>query len=123
VKDQNEKGSSAADAANGFYAAIADEGLAKAYEKYASEDLRAYREDKQPFLGRKGIVSFIKGEKATFALPKRSSFFGSADIAYNTNTYTKTVDGKVVEKGNTMQIWKLIAGRWRIVLDIFKPVA
>jgi len=123
VKDQNEKGSSAADAANGFYSAIADEGLAKAYEKYGAEDMRAYREDKQPLLGRKNIVSLVKGEKASFALPKRSSFFGSADIAYNTNMYTKTVDGKVVEKGNTMQIWKLIGGRWRIVLDIFKPVS
>jgi len=122
ARDLNEKGSSAADSANGFYAAIANSGLAKAYEMYASEDVRAYREDKQPFLGRKSITSYVKGEKATYALAKRSSFFGSADIAYNTNTYTKTVDGKVVEKGNTMQIWKLIGGRWRIVLDIFKPV-
>ena len=55
-------------------------------------------------------------------MPKRSSFFGATDLAYNTNTYTKMVDGKAVETGNVMQIWKLVNGRWRIVLDIFKPV-
>ena len=35
---------------------------------------------------------------------------------------TQTKEDKSVEKGNYMQIWKFIDGRWQIVLDIFKPV-
>lgn len=122
AKDPNEKNSSAADSANGFYTTMTTRGIGKAYAAYAVDDMRAFREDKAPFIGKKSLMSMLKKEKATYSLAKRSSFFGSADIAYNTNTYTKTVGGKLVEKGNTMQIWKLIAGRWRIVLDIFKPV-
>ncbi|CAN5584675.1 hypothetical protein BH10ACI2_BH10ACI2_24860 [soil metagenome] len=123
IKDTNEKNSSASDNANGFYSTMTEKGIGKAYEDFATDDLRAYREDKAPILGKKGLISLLKSEKATFAFAKRSVFFGSADLAYNTNTYTKSVGGKVVEKGNTMQIWKLIGGKWKIVLDIFKPVA
>lgn len=122
AKDLNEKNSSAGDNANGFYTTMTEQGIAKAYETYAVDDLRSFREDKAPILGKKQLMSLMKSEKATYSIPKRSSFFGSADLAYTTNTYTKAVDGKIVEKGNTMQIWKLIKGRWRIVLDIFKPV-
>ena len=121
-KDPNEKNSSAGDNANGFYATMTEQGIAKAYEAYAVDDVRSFREDKAPILGKKQLISLMKSEKATFSIPKLSSFFGSADLAYSVNTYTKSVDGKIVEKGNTMQIWKLVKGRWRIVLDIFKPV-
>ena len=120
--DLNEKNSSAGDFANGFYAKLAAEGPAKAYKAYAVDDVRVFRQGKFPIIGSKAVAETLKGDKGTYTLAKRSSFFGSADIAYNLNTYTKTVDGKVVEKGNTMQIWKLINGKWRIVLDIFKPV-
>ena len=121
-KDLNEKNSSAADNAGGFFMAITENGLAKAYEMYAVDEVRAFRDDMPPVIGKKALVSLMKSEKATYSVPKRSAFFGSADLAYNTNTYTKTVAGKTVERGNLMQIWKLINGRWRIVLDIFKPV-
>lgn len=122
TKDLNEKNSSAGDNANGFYTTMTEQGIAKAYAAYAVDDLRSFREDKAPILGKKQLISLMKSEKGTFSIPKLSSFFGSADLAYSVNTYTKSVDGRIVEKGNTMQIWKLVKGRWRIVLDIFKPV-
>ncbi|MEQ1603619.1 MAG: hypothetical protein ABL999_02000 [Pyrinomonadaceae bacterium] len=121
-KDLNEKNSSAGDNANGFFTAMTEKGIGKAYEMYAVDDVRAFREEMAPIIGKKALISLVKGEKTTYSIAKRSSFFGSADLAYNTNTYTKTADGKIVERGNLMQIWKLVNGRWRIVLDIFKPV-
>jgi ketosteroid isomerase-like protein len=120
--DLNLKNSSAADSANGFYTMMASGGPVKAYKAYAIDDVRAFREEKQPFIGKKALLSALKDDKATYALAKRSTFFGSADIAYNLNTYTRSLKGKIVEKGNTLQIWKLVNGRWRIVLDVLKPV-
>lgn len=120
--DLNERNSSAADAANGFYAIMAANGPAKAFKAYALDDIRVFREEKMPMIGKKALLASYKGDKAEYSMAKRSSFFESADLAYNLNTYTKNIDGKLVEKGNTMQIWKLIGGKWRIVLDIFKPV-
>lgn len=122
TKDLNEKGSSAADSSAGFYAAVAAQGPVKAYRAYASDELRAYREGKLPLVGKANVIAALKKDEGTIAFAKRSVFFGSADLAYNTNTYTRTVAGKVVEKGNTVQIWKLTRGKWQIVLDVFKPV-
>jgi ketosteroid isomerase-like protein len=123
TKDPNERNTSAADSASGFYSTMAEHGIRKAYETFAVDDLRAFRENANPFVGKKMFLSSLKKEKAVWSFSKKSTFFGSADIAYSTNTYTKTIDGKITEKGNVVQIWKLIRGKWRIVLDIFKPVA
>jgi len=120
--DKNERNSSAADAANGFYAMMVADGAGKAYKAYATDDVRAFREDKMPMIGKKALLTLFKDDKAKYSVAKRTVFFQSADLAYNLNTYTRTLDGKAVEKGNTIQIWKLIDGKWRIVLDIFKPV-
>ena len=121
-RDINSDRRSAADSANAFYAAIFSDGLAKAYENFATDDVRGFREGMMPIIGKKGVVSQVMNEKGKYDLAKRSTFFETADLAYNTNTYLKFVDGNVVEKGNTLQIWKLIDKKWRLVLDVFKPV-
>ena len=73
-------------------------------------------------VGRDKLLSFIRNSKTRTTLTKRTVFFGSADLAYVTNSYSQVKQDKSVEKGNFMQIWKFIDGRWQIVLDIFKPV-
>jgi len=118
----NEKNSSAADTANSFFEITAQRGLAKAYDAFAAANLRSYREGSLPMLSKKKLVSYLKQQSASTTLAKRTVFFGSADIAYVTNTYTQTKKDNSVEKGNYLQIWKLVDGRWQIVLDIFKPV-
>lgn len=122
AKDPNTKNSSAADSANGFFEAIVNDNAKKAYDHYAADDIRLYRESKFPFIGKKAAMSAVSSEKGQLILSRRSSFFGSDDLSYTVSTYLRKVDGKVTEKGNFLQIWKLKGGRWRIVLDIFKPV-
>jgi len=111
-----------ADAAIEFYKLAAAKGVARAYEKFADENIRSYREDRFPILGKKSVIKMLKSDKAEYSFAKRSSTFSSEDISYNLNNYTKTIDGKVVEKGTFLQIWKFYGGKWHIVLDIFKPV-
>ncbi|HMJ09077.1 MAG TPA: hypothetical protein VK468_08730 [Pyrinomonadaceae bacterium] len=118
----NEKNSSAADTANRFFEIAAQSGTAKAYQTYAAGQVRSFREGAFPMIGKDKLVSFIRKAKAKTVMAKRTVFFGSADIAYVTNTYTQTKPDNTVEHGNFMQIWKLIDGRWQIVLDIFKPI-
>jgi hypothetical protein len=121
-QDPNTKNLSAADVANGFLDIATNQTLKKAYEAYASSDIRMYREDKLPFLGKKAAVKQAGSEKGELTLARKSSFFGAADLSYATSTYKRTLNGKIVEKGNYMQIWKLKNDKWMIVLDIFKPV-
>jgi ketosteroid isomerase-like protein len=116
------KSGSAIDFANMFFKTAIDSGLARAYKAYASDSIRAYREDKLPILGKKAFLSAIKDDRAQYGFAKRSAVFEGGDIAYVTDSYTKSTGGKVIEKGNFLQIWKSAAGRWQIVLEIFKPV-
>ena len=122
VKDPNLKNSSPADVSNGFLQTAGQDGLAKAYGLFAADDIRMYREGKMPILGKKAALAAMRGDRTTVAFAKRSTFFGSADISYNLGTYTISRGNKVVEKGNSMQVWKLLHGKWQIVLDILKPV-
>jgi len=47
------------------------------------------------------------------------SFYGTDDIAYASNVYMLVQDGKTVETGNFVQIWKNRGGKWLIVMDVF----
>lgn len=122
LKDTNDKKLSAADTASSFYGLLKRDGAKEAYKAHASDEIRLYREGKFPFIGRRDALKAVGQEKSKLAMSRRASFFGSADLSYVVSTYSRTDGGKVVEKGNYMQIWKLEKGAWRIVLDIFKPV-
>ncbi len=122
TSDANERNSSAVETANGFFDFAAKKGLAKAYEVFAAPEIRMYREGKFPIIGKNAAIAAIKNQSGTVTPAKRSTLLGSANIAYTNNTYTVARDGKVTEKGNFLQIWKLRAGKWQIVLDIFKAL-
>jgi ketosteroid isomerase-like protein len=113
---------SAADSANRFYEMASKQGLQKAYSIYADSDVRFFRENEFPAHGRSALIDRIKKDKGVYAFPKRSVFFESADIAYANNSYTFTPENGPIENGNFLEIWKYSDGKWKIVLDIFKPV-
>ena len=113
---------SAADSAHRFYETAAKLGIQKAYSTFADNDVRFFRDNEFPGVGRNALLDRIKKYKGTFSFPKRSVFFESADLAYTDNPYTITSDNGQIESGNFLQVWKFIDGKWKIVLDIFKPV-
>ncbi len=122
ARDANERNTSAADTATGFFELATTKNAKKAYAAYASDEIRLFREGKMPFVGKKAALGAVSDEKGTLTLSKRSSFLGSADLAYTVSTYSRSEGGKVIEKGNYVQIWRLAGGKWRIVMDVFKPV-
>jgi ketosteroid isomerase-like protein len=113
---------SAAEFATSFYETAAKQGIQKAYSAFADNDVRFFREDEFPASGRGALLDRVKKYKGTFAFPKRSMFFETADMAYTNNSYTFTPENGPVERGNFLQIWKFVNGKWKIVLDIFKPI-
>jgi hypothetical protein len=113
---------SAADSANRFYETTAKLGILKAYSDFADNNVRFIRENEFPATGRNALLDRVKKDKGTFTFPKRSMFFESADMAYANNSYTFTPATGPVETGNFLQVWKFVDGKWRIVLDVFKPI-
>ncbi|MEO8650344.1 MAG: hypothetical protein ABI539_14360 [Acidobacteriota bacterium] len=118
----NPDNSSAADNAAQFFEIAGKFGTAEAYKRFAAEKVRVFREGEMPVIGKKALLSKVKKEMPNVIFAKRSVFFGSDDIAYIQNSYSVSRQDGSVEKGNFVHIWKLIDGRWQIVLDIFKPV-
>lgn len=119
----NEKKISAADSSTTFFETAETKSLNIAYKMFLADDARVYREGKMPFVGRKNALAEIKNDKSKIKFTKRSVFTGAADLAYFTNGYTLSdKDGKQIEKGNFVQVWKFRNGQWQIVLDIFNPV-
>jgi ketosteroid isomerase-like protein len=118
----NVRSISAADTANRFYEMANSVGLQKAYSQFADNNVRFYRENEFPAIGRSSLIDRVKKDKGTIAFPKRSVFFESDDVAYVNNSYTFLSEKGEVETGNFLHIWKFSGGQWRLVLDIFKPV-
>jgi len=115
--DKNERRLSAADSAVPFYASV-EANAAKAYKNYLTDDAIMMRSGKEPFVGKKAALDYIEKEKPTIRFSKRKSFVEGPDLAYVYNIYSIVdKDGKEIEGGNFVQIWKLRKGRWLIAAD------
>jgi ketosteroid isomerase-like protein len=110
----------AANAMSQFYDTAATKGLAKAYKNFTADYVRFLREGKFPILGKSNAPVEIKKSKITFG--KGATMQSAGDLGYSITTYEMKSGDKITEKGNIIQIWKLIGGRWQIVLDVFAPI-
>ena len=114
----------AADASLRFYEMVESVGAAKAYKAFLADDAILMRDGKQPFFGKKSALDHLEDQQHPVKFAKRKSFLESADLAYVYNLYAKVDKAdKEVERGNFVQVWKRIGGRWMIVLDAFIPIA
>ena len=113
----------AGDAATGFYETGEKAGMVKAYKSYLADDAVLLRQDKEPFRGKKAAVDFLNSGKSKIKFAKLKSFIETTDLAYVNSTYSITdTTGKETEKGNFVQVWKFIKGKWQIVADVFVPL-
>lgn len=124
IKGPAEAKGSAGDHSAGFYIAVDNQGAAAAYNSYLADDAIVMRDGLQPFFGRKAAVAHLKKAKGRTVLARRKSFIEAGDLAYVNSTY-KLGDTSGVEKerGNFVQVWKLIDGKWKIAADVFVPLA
>ena len=105
---------------NLFYETATTRGLAKAYKDFAVTDARFLREGEFPILGKLNAPPEIKKSKITFG--KEATMRSADDLGYSITTYEMKSGDITTEKGNIVQIWKFIGGRWQIVLDVLAPI-
>ena len=119
VTDENKP--IAANAMSAFFDTATTKGLEKAYKIFAAEDARFLREEKFPINGKSNALTEIKNKgKITFG--KQMSLQSAGDLGYAVTTYEMKNGGNITEKGNVVQIWKIIGGKWQIVLDVFARI-
>ncbi|MFN2413419.1 MAG: DUF4440 domain-containing protein [Pyrinomonadaceae bacterium] len=114
---------SAGDFAVNFYIAAERRNMSAAYAPFVAEDAIFLREGRQPIVGRKAVIDFLKNTKSRVVFAKRKAFIEAPDLAYVNSTYRLTEhSGKETERGNYVQVWKLIEGKWKIAADVFVPL-
>ncbi len=97
-----------------YEVAALSQGLAKAFAAHASPDVRLYRADNLPYLGRDASVEALAkttGEVKWHAIAADVSQAG--DLGYTHGTYEAAN-----ERGSYVRIWKKENGQWRIIMDV-----
>lgn len=94
------------------------------FGKLFANDVRLYRNEKFPFIGKKNALTEIRKEqtqiKNSKVLIERCE--SSEDFGYCYGEIERIKKNKSTEKGNLVQIWKFRDGKWQIVLDIFTSI-
>lgn len=97
-----------------YEVAALSNGLAKAFTDHASPDVRLYRADNLPFIGRE--ASSAELAKTTGQI-KWSTLGGDVSQAADLG-YTHGIYEAANERGSYVRIWKKEGGQWRIVMDV-----
>jgi ketosteroid isomerase-like protein len=90
------------------------------FAAYASPDVRLYRANSLPFIGRDAAAAELAKSKGTIMWhPISADVSQAGDLGYTHGTYEVSDDTtKVTERGSYVRIWKKENGVWRIVMDV-----
>src|SRR5215210_763729 len=93
------------------------QGLVKTFLSYASPEVRLYRADNLPFIGRQASAGALTTAKGQFTWqPIAGDVSRAGDLGYTHGKYEVADDTKkVIEHGSYVRIWKKQDGVWRIV--------
>lgn len=100
--------------------ATLEHGLGKAFETYASPELRLYRAGNLPFIGRSAAAAALaKVAGRLKSEPIGGDVARAGDLGYTHGTYELSdAANKVVERGSYVRIWRKQDDAWRVVLDV-----
>lgn len=97
-----------------YAAEVLSQGSAKAYPAYASPEVRLYRANNLPFIGREASIEQLSKTTGQVKYqPIAADVSQAGDLGYTHGTYEA---GK--ERGSYVRIWKKENGQWRIVMDV-----
>lgn len=108
-----------------FSKAAADQGARAAFLLYAAKDVRLFRNNHFPFVGRAAAADALAPLTAEWTW--KPSFAGvsvSGDLGYSYGMYElREKTGAVSERGNYARVWKKVSGAWKLVVDVSDPLA
>jgi ketosteroid isomerase-like protein len=90
------------------------------FTAYASPDVRLYRANSLPFIGRDAAATELAKSKGTIVWhPISADVSQAGDLGYTHGTYEVSDDTKkVIERGSYVRIWNKQSGTWQIVMDV-----
>ena len=100
--------------------ATLEHGLAKAFDSFASSEVRVYRAANLPYLGRTAAAPALAKISGKFkSQPIGGDVSRAGDLGYTHGTYEiSDAAEKVIERGSYVRIWRKQGDAWRVVLDV-----
>src|SRR6266550_1648791 len=107
-----------------FSKASVEEGARPAFLLVAASDVRLFRNDKFPFVGRMAAADALSTVTAEWTwTPSFADVSISGDLGYSYGIYElREKTGAVSEKGNYARVWKKVNGAWKLVIDVADPL-
>jgi ketosteroid isomerase-like protein len=109
-----------------FSKASADQGPREAFLLYAAKDVRLFRNDHFPFVGKMAAADALVPITAEWTwTPSFAGVSVSGDLGYSYGIYElrdKSGAGSVSERGNYARVWKKVNGEWKLVVDVADPL-
>ena len=122
--DQQLARSGLLDAERKFSKVSAELGARESFLLYAAKDVRLFRNDHFPFVGKMAAADALAPVTAEWTWT--SLFAGvsiSGDLGYTYGTYElREKAGSVSERGNYARVWKKVLGDWKLVIDVADPL-
>jgi ketosteroid isomerase-like protein len=107
-----------------FSKASAKRGAVEAFLAHASSDVRVFRNQKQPFIGRKAAVAAWTPLSIEWTWTTQSADVSkSGDLGYSYGLYEMRdkAANSITQTGNYMRVWKRVNGAWKLILDLTDP--
>ena len=107
-----------------FSMVSAELGARESLVLYAAKDVRLFRNDHFPFVGKMAAADALAPLTAEWTwTPSFADVSISGDLGYTYGTYElREKTGKLVEKGNYARVWKKVLGDWKLVIDVADPL-
>jgi ketosteroid isomerase-like protein len=104
---------------------VAAKATVDAFLSYLADDVRLFRTGAFPAVGRQAARAMLAARPGLLTWqPTKAEVSRSGDLGYSYGIYeSKASDGKAVESGNYLRIWKKQPdGKWKVVLDLLNPI-
>jgi ketosteroid isomerase-like protein len=107
-----------------FSQASAEQGARPAFLSFAASDVRLFRNDKFPFVGRMAAADALVPLTSEWTWkPSFADVSVSGDLGYTYGLYElRDKTGTVSEKGNYARVWKKVGDAWKLVIDVADPL-
>jgi len=107
-----------------FSKASEEQGARPAFLLFAASDVRLFRNDKFPFVGKMAAADALVPLTSEWTWkPSFADVSVSADLGYTYGIYElREKTGTVSEKGNYARVWKKVGDAWKLVIDVADPL-
>jgi ketosteroid isomerase-like protein len=110
-----------------FSSVSASRGAQKAFDAYAADEVRVFRNDKRPVAGKAIAAAELPANSTVWTWqPAFGDVSQAGDLGYSYGTYwlrSNNPTPKTLETGNYYRIWKKQGKAWKVVADLLDPVA